>query len=87
MGLYDLPATINYVLNITNESRLYFIGYSMGATASYILCSNREEYNEKLRLIISLAPTAYVNHKLKPFLKFLFAAASSNFVTMFSKIV
>lgn len=82
MGLYDLPATINYILNKTNEKKLYFIGHSMGATISYILCSHRPEYNEKLRLVISLAPTAYPNHKLTTFLKMLFAAIPPTFVSI-----
>lgn len=74
MGIYDLPATMNYILSKTNENRLYFIGYSMGATISYILCSNKPEYNDKFKLIISLAPTAITNHQLKPFLKVLLTA-------------
>lgn len=84
MGLYDLPATVNHVLHKTNESRLYFIGYSMGATVSYILCSNKPEYNDKFKLLISLAPTAITAHQFKPFFKLLLTAVQPTVVSLFS---
>lgn len=30
MGLYDIPAEIDYVLNITGRQKLIYIGHSMG---------------------------------------------------------
>ncbi|XP_050061037.1 gastric triacylglycerol lipase-like [Aphis gossypii] len=62
MGIYDLPATIDYVLERTNRSQLYYIGHSMGSCMFFVMCSMRPEYNYKIRAQISLAPVAYVHH-------------------------
>ena len=32
MGLYDLPAEIDFILNNTGNAKVTFIGHSMGAT-------------------------------------------------------
>ncbi|XP_026810356.1 gastric triacylglycerol lipase-like [Rhopalosiphum maidis] len=62
MGIYDLPATIDYILERTNRSQLYYIGHSMGSCMFFVMCSVRPEYNYKIRAQISLAPVAYVHH-------------------------
>jgi len=62
MGMYDVPATIDYILEHTNHSQLYYIGHSMGTCMFYIMCSMRPEYNDKIRAQISLAPIAYIHH-------------------------
>lgn len=75
MGLYDLPATIDYILEHTNRSELYYIGHSMGTCMFFVLCSMRPEYNNKVRVQISLAPVAYIHqmtsmlNKLVPYAK------------------
>lgn len=62
MGLYDLPATIDYILEHTNSTQLYYVGHSMGTCMFYVMCSMHPEYNHKIRAQISLAPIAYVHH-------------------------
>lgn len=62
MGIYDLPATIDFILERTNQSQLYYIGHSMGTCMFFVMCSMRPEYNYKIRAQISLAPVAYVHH-------------------------
>lgn len=62
MALMDLPATIDYILSETRQMNLVYVGYSMGTTMSYILLSEKPEYNEKMRLVVSLAPVAYWRH-------------------------
>jgi len=64
VGLYDLPAVIDYVLNITREHSLYFLGHSVGSTAAFIMGSMRPQYNSKIRMHLALAPLVYVLHEM-----------------------
>ncbi|XP_018405978.1 PREDICTED: lipase 1-like [Cyphomyrmex costatus] len=58
IGTKDLPVVIDYVLNVTNQKTLHYIGYSMGGTELFVLLSIRPEYNAKIKLGICLAPIA-----------------------------
>ncbi|VVC24403.1 Partial AB-hydrolase lipase domain,Serine aminopeptidase, S33,Alpha/Beta hydrolase fold [Cinara cedri] len=62
MGIYDMPATIDYILERTNRSQLNYIGHSMGTCIFFVMCSVLPEYNYKIRVQISLAPVAYIHH-------------------------
>lgn len=62
MGVYDLPASIDYILALTQQRKLYYIGHSMGTTMFYVMASTRPEYNSKIQLMISLSPVAYMGH-------------------------
>lgn len=62
MGVYDLPASIDYILSITKQRRLHYIGHSMGTTMFYVMASSRPQYNLKIQLMISLSPVAYMGH-------------------------
>ncbi|XP_060807301.1 lipase 1-like [Amyelois transitella] len=57
MGYYDVPATVDYVLEQTGERNLRYIGYSQGAGSAFIMCSERPGYCDKLRVFITLAPS------------------------------
>ncbi|XP_044736861.1 lipase 3-like [Chrysoperla carnea] len=59
-GYYDLPASIDYILNKTNEKQLFYIGHSMGTLMTYILGSTRPEYNDKFRISINLSPVYFL---------------------------
>lgn len=70
MGIYDLPATITYISEYTNDADLYFIGHSMGASALLALLSTLPEYNEMLKSAFFLAPLAFVKHAKGPMKQF-----------------
>lgn len=61
-GKYDLPASIDKVLNTTGLSQVLYIGYSMGATTFFTMLSQRPEYNDKLIAFLALAPAVHLNH-------------------------
>ncbi|KAK9708416.1 alpha/beta hydrolase fold [Popillia japonica] len=65
-GVYDLPQIIDYVLNLTRQKDLFFIGYSMGATIGHVMCSTRPEYNAKIRHFVNFAPVTDTVHILPP---------------------
>ncbi|XP_015121087.1 lipase 3-like [Diachasma alloeum] len=65
MGIYDLPAMIDYVVSNTNKKVIY-IGHSMGTTASYVMAAERPDMQDKLKLIISFSPVVYMTHIKSP---------------------
>lgn len=62
MGIYDLPAMIDYILYQTGEKQLFYIGFSQGTTQFWVLTSLKPEYNRKIKLMSALAPVAYMGH-------------------------
>lgn len=62
MGMYDLPAMIDYTLKETGQKQIFYIGFSQGTTQFWILMSLRPEYNRKIKLMSALAPVAYTGH-------------------------
>ncbi|KYB28092.1 Lipase 1-like protein [Tribolium castaneum] len=66
IGITDLPTMIDYVLDVTNHTNLYYIGHSQGTTSYYVMTSMRPEYNDKIKAQFSLAPIAYMNHMTSP---------------------
>jgi pimeloyl-ACP methyl ester carboxylesterase len=70
MGIYDLPAVIDYVLEQTGQGKLYYVGHSMGTTMFFVLTSSLPQYNAKIRLMTALAPIAYMAFVKSPLPKF-----------------
>ncbi|XP_021967333.1 lipase 3 [Folsomia candida] len=62
LGMYDIPAGIDYVLNHTQAESLYYIGHSMGTTGFFVTMSERPEYNAKVKLMSALAPALFMSH-------------------------
>lgn len=71
MGKYDLPASIDYILEETENDQLHYIGHSQGTMTFWIMCSEHPEYSEKIILMQALAPVAYVKHSKSPVVEFL----------------
>ncbi|KAI5631600.1 alpha/beta-hydrolase lipase region domain-containing protein [Phthorimaea operculella] len=69
IGIYDLPATIDYILELTGETVLNFVGHSQGTTTFYVLCSLLSEYNKKIKVHISLTPIAFLSHLFSPVIR------------------
>ena len=62
MGVYDIPAAIDYILNVTSAQKLIYIGHSLGTTTFYAFATNRPEYSDKIVAQISMAPVAAIPH-------------------------
>ena len=57
MGIYDVPAEIDFILNLTGHSNLTYIGHSQGSTQMMIgLSMIPDYYDKKLNLFIALNP-------------------------------
>ncbi|XP_073962572.1 lipase 3-like [Choristoneura fumiferana] len=63
-GVYDVPASIDYILDNTGSEQLIYIGFSHGGGAFFVLNSEKPEYASKISLHVSLAPsTRLLNNK------------------------
>lgn len=71
IAMHDLPTMIDYIIKTTGEDKILNIAHSQGTTIFYAMCSERPEYNQKIRAHFSLAPVAYVKHIKSPVLKLL----------------
>uniref|UniRef100_A0A1E1WS39 Lipase n=1 Tax=Pectinophora gossypiella TaxID=13191 RepID=A0A1E1WS39_PECGO len=66
LGYYDLPSTIDFVLKKTGRKQLMAIGHSQGTAVFYVMGSSRPKYNDKVKVLISLAPICFLNHIRPP---------------------
>lgn len=62
IGVYDLTTSIDYVLNVTEQQNLTYIGHSQGTTSFFVMASERKEYSEKIKLAVLLAPVGFMSH-------------------------
>ncbi|KAJ7324182.1 hypothetical protein JRQ81_017202, partial [Phrynocephalus forsythii] len=56
MAMYDIPATINFILKKTQQEKIYYLGHSQGATIGLIAFSAMPELGKKVKLLMCLAP-------------------------------
>ncbi|KFV98965.1 Lipase member M, partial [Eurypyga helias] len=56
MAMFDLPATINYILQKTGQEQLYYVAYSQGTTTGFIAFSSIPELDRKIKMFFALAP-------------------------------
>jgi lysosomal acid lipase/cholesteryl ester hydrolase len=62
---------IDYILQTTGAEQIFYTGHSMGTTIFYVLCSERPEYNSKIRAMFSLAPIAFISNMKSPLFQLL----------------
>ena len=53
---------IDYVLKITQEEQLTYVGYSQGTIMGFAGFSTQPDLAAKIKLFIALAPVARVSH-------------------------
>ncbi|KAH8412154.1 hypothetical protein KR009_000227 [Drosophila setifemur] len=62
IGSIDLPAMIDYILNLTGEKDLHYVGHSQGCTSFFVMGSFRPEYNAKIKTSHMLAPSVFMGN-------------------------
>ncbi|XP_005186694.1 lipase 3-like [Musca domestica] len=66
IGIIDLPTTMDYILQKTQQPRLHYVGHSPGTTIMFVLLSIQPKYSEKLKSLHMIAPIAYLKHTRSP---------------------
>jgi len=69
IGKKDLPAIIDEVLRVSHQNKLTYVGHMQGTTAFYVMGSERPEYMDKIKTMVSLGPIAYMKHSTNKMLK------------------
>lgn len=62
MGVFDLPAIIDYILIRTQKHQLTYISHSQSSSIVYVLLSMRPEYNRKFSSIHTMAPQVILKY-------------------------
>jgi len=60
IGLYDLPAQIDYILEKRGRQSLAYVGHSQGNLAMFVLQSFHPQWAHKVKPFIALAPIAFI---------------------------
>jgi len=69
IGMIDLPAMIDFVLDFTGQDKLHYAGHSQGTTAFFVMGALRPEYNKKIITMHALAPVAFMGRAKSPFIR------------------
>jgi len=67
IGVFDLPAMIDYTLAQTRQSKLHYIGHSMGTTVYFVMISEIPSYNDRIISSQMLAPATYMHNTRSPY--------------------
>ncbi|XP_062551583.1 lipase 3-like isoform X2 [Armigeres subalbatus] len=66
IGLYDVPAMVDYILHLTGRKRLHYVGHSQGAVVFLVMTSLLPQYNQKITSAHLSAPAAFVSKSTAP---------------------
>lgn len=75
MGRYDIPASFDYVLKVTQQKRLVYIGNSFANTLFFIAAATNPHVNKQVEVMIALAPVAGVTRTKSSLLKYIMLPA------------
>ncbi|WKY01777.1 hypothetical protein Q1695_015635 [Nippostrongylus brasiliensis] len=62
MATHDLTSSIDYVLQVTKQENLYYVGHSQGTIVMFAKLSEDPDFASKVRHFYALAPVATVSH-------------------------
>lgn len=61
IGVYDIPAMIDHIINATKQKKIFYIGHSQGGTSFFAMASELPEYQKKLVAAFTLAPAVFMS--------------------------
>ena len=70
MGSEDIPASLNYVMNVTGEKKVIYVCLSFGCTLFFIAVSTQPELNSAIDVMVALAPSTSLTNIKDPLLNY-----------------
>lgn len=71
IAMNDLPAMIDFIIDITGQKKIFYAGHSQGTTTFFALTASKPEYNDKIAAMFAMAPVVYSKHMTSPFFQIL----------------
>ncbi|XP_052014600.1 tear acid lipase-like protein [Apodemus sylvaticus] len=59
---YDIPATIDFILNKTRQTQLYYVGHSQGAYIAYGAFATNPQLAQKIKMNFALGPVVLTKY-------------------------
>lgn len=59
MGIYDIPAMIDHIVEKTQVPKIHVVGYSQGTTAFFVMASEKPGYNDKVLSMNAMGPVVF----------------------------
>ncbi|PFX17933.1 lysosomal acid lipase/cholesteryl ester hydrolase-like [Stylophora pistillata] len=66
MAKYELPTAVNFILNKTGQTTLYYAGHSQGSLMAFAELSRNQDLAKKIKAVFGLGPVAYLGHMKSP---------------------
>ena len=66
LAKYDLPGMLTYVLNVTREKQLYYVGHSQGTMMIFAGLSENEALQRRIKTAFLLAPVTRLKNIYSP---------------------
>jgi pimeloyl-ACP methyl ester carboxylesterase len=83
MASYDMPAMINYVLDVSGRPMLSYVGHSEGTMQAFAGFSTNQELAQRVSYFGALAPVAYLGHIESP----IFLALADTYLDKLSQLL
>lgn len=68
IGLFDLPAMLDFMLEHTKQSKTFYVGHSQGTCSLLALLSSQPSYNDKINEAHLMTPAVFMRNATSPLL-------------------
>ncbi|ABN64213.2 Triglyceride lipase-cholesterol esterase [Scheffersomyces stipitis CBS 6054] len=84
-ALFDIPNTIDYILDETKKSKLTYIGFSQGTAQAFASVSINTDLNDKIDQLIAISPATTPHGLHSKFLDLFLKSSPNVFFLLFSR--
>lgn len=84
-AMFDIPNSIDYILDITKEKKITYIGFSQGSAQGLASISLNNQLNDKIELFIGLSPAMIPKGLNNPVCSFFVNSAPNSLYRLFGK--